>query len=67
MSQMVLRESSNFEETSDDEELSDWGLDDLRFANKLAKSKETVDKRLVDIYMLKKAHEKGVVFGFEND
>ena len=56
MSQMVLRESSNFEETSDDEELSDWGKDDLRYANKLAKSKDKVDNRLINIYMLQKAH-----------
>ena len=29
MSQMLIRESSNFEDTSDDEELSDWGKDDI--------------------------------------
>ena len=43
MSQMLIRESSNFEETSDDEELSDWGMDDHRYIEKLAKSKEKVD------------------------
>ena len=56
MSQMLIRESSNFEETSDDEELSDWGKDDLKYANKLALSTDRVDRRLIDLYMIKKAH-----------
>ena len=58
MSQMVIRESSNFEDTSDDEELSDWGKDDLHYANQLIKSKDKVDKRLVDIHMLKMSHQR---------
>ena len=58
MSQMVIRESSNSEYTSDDEELSDWGKDDLNYVNQLVKSKDKVDKRLIDIHMLKRSHHR---------
>ena len=64
MSQMLIRESSCFEETSDDDELSDWGMDDHKYIAKLANSKEKVDQRLIDLYMIKRAHQKGLHFGF---
>ena len=63
---MLIRESSNFEETSDDEELSDWGMDDQKYIDKLAKSEEKVDQRLIDLYMIRVAHQKGLQFVFEN-
>ena len=66
MSQMLIRESSNFEETSEDEELSDWGMDDQKYAEKLAKSEEKVDQRLIDLYMIRRAHQIGSHFGFDN-
>ena len=66
MSQMLIRESSNFEETSEDEELSDWGMDDHKYIAKLTNSKEKVDQRLIDLYMITRAHQKGLKFGFEN-
>ena len=64
----MLRESSNTaEETSKNEEqLSDWGMDDFRYAQKLVQSKDVVDRRLIDLYMIKKAHEKGVYYGFND-
>ena len=43
LSQMVIRESFDSQETSSDEELSDWGREDSRYAQKLAKSKDIVD------------------------
>ena len=55
---MVIRESSNSEYTSADDELSDWGKDDLNYVNQLVKSKDKVDKRLVDIHMLKRSHQR---------
>ena len=66
MSQMLIRESSCFEETSDDDELSDWGMDDHKYIAKLASSEEKVDQRLIDLYMIRRAHQKGLHFGFEN-
>ena len=44
MSQMLIRESSDSEETSHEEEDQyEWGKEYARYAEKLAKSKERVD------------------------
>ena len=44
MSQMLIRESSESEETSHaEDEHYEWGQEDARYAEKLAKSKERVD------------------------
>ena len=53
MSQMLIRESSNFEDTSVDDELSATNDGNLKEFNNLSKrminSKDIVDGRLVDI------------------
>ena len=52
-SRMVIRESSNFEETSSDEELDDVMRG--KIGNKIeqmTKSTNVVDKRLMDLYVL---------------
>ena len=56
MSRMIVRESSNFEETSDDEELDDVQRDKLgNRIEQMAKSSNTVDKRLMDLYIVNHA------------
>ena len=69
MSQMVVRESSNFEWTSSDEDLSDMNLDSKIFehARKMATSSNEVDKRLLNIFVMKQAHQEGLKFGFKNE
>ena len=57
MSQLIIRESSNFEETSCDSELSDWQRDNMQYARSMTHSTDKVDKRLISLYMMSKAHE----------
>ena len=66
MSQMVIRESSNLEETSSDNELSDWQRDNMAYAKRMAQSSNTVDQRLLNFYRIRKAHQKGIHLGFDN-
>ena len=56
MSQMLIRESSNLDETSADEELNDRGRMNKEFAKRLARSKGKVDRRLIDLFMIRRAH-----------
>ena len=66
---MVVRESSNFEGTSSDEELSDtlsrgeYGLNQVK---QITKSTDLVDKRLVNLFIYQKAAQEGLKFGFKN-
>ena len=53
---MIIRESSDFDESSADSELSDWQRDDMSFAKQMTQSGEKIDKRLIDLYQLSKAH-----------
>ena len=39
----------------------------MTYAKRMTQSTDKVDKRLINLYMLKKAHEGGHLFGFEND
>ena len=57
MSQLVLRESSNLEETSDDSELSDWQRDNMDYAKAIAESRNKVDERLINLYRIRKANQ----------
>ena len=63
---MIIRESSNLEETSSDQDLSDWGRDDMKFAERMTKSTNKVDNRLINLYRIRKAHEKGLQYAFNN-
>lgn len=56
MSQLVIRESSNLDETSDDSELSDWQQDNMDYAKALAESRNKVDERLINLYRIRKAN-----------
>jgi len=52
-SQLVIRESSDFFNTTSDAELSDWGKEEMQFAAKLACSKDPVDQRLRSLYNIR--------------
>ena len=64
MSQMIIRESSNLEETSDDKDLSDWEREDMRNMQHMFTSSNKVDQRFIDLYKVRKAHQLGVKIGF---
>ena len=64
---MNIRESSNFEETTESGELSDWQKDNMFCAEQLTASKKPVDKRLINLYMMMKARSLGHQFSFDND
>ena len=68
MAQMVLKdEGTNSEETSEDDELSDWQRDSMNYAKQLAASCDPTDKRFVDLYVCRKMAEGGVQLGFQNN
>ena len=54
------------EETSSDNELSDWQRDKMNLAENMVESHNRVDQRLIDIYRIRKAHQIGINFGFNN-
>lgn len=57
MSRLVIRESTDSELSSaEDFELSDWEMDKMLFANTMAVSKNKVDKRFINTYLIRKAH-----------
>ena len=57
MSQLVIRESSNLEETSSDDELSDLqGKDTMDYAKNMTLSDNKIDERLINLYRIRKAH-----------
>ena len=64
MSQMVIRESSNLDETSSDSELSDWQRDNMEYAKNMTMRVDKVDGRLINIYRIRKAHQMGIHLGF---
>ena len=65
MSQLVIRESSNLDETSEDAELSDWQRDNMDYAKAMTESQNLVDQRLISLYKIRKAHQTGKSLGFE--
>ena len=69
LSQLIVRESSNFEWTSDDADLSDKNRDSKinDHAKRMTTSTNVVDKRLLNIFVMKLAHQEGLKFGFKND
>ena len=67
MSQLIIRESTDFDETSDDSDLSDWQRDEMHYARGMTNSKDKVDKRLINMYLIRKAHQQKTYFGFDNE
>ena len=67
VSRMVVRESSNFEDTSSDEQLDDVFTEKLgNRIEQMTKSSNTVDKRLMNLYVVNQAQKDGVHFGFKS-
>ena len=54
------------EETSSDDDLSDWQRDKMDLAEIMVKSDNRVDQRMIDIYRIRKAHQLGINLGFSN-
>ena len=62
---MTLKnEGTNTEETSFDDELSDWQRDSMNYAKQLAASTNPTDKRFIDLYLCRKMGAEGVSLGF---
>lgn len=58
MSQIVVRESSDFDATSSDDELSHLRQNDFnKFIYQMVKSCDRTDQRLVNLYKVRKAHQ----------
>ena len=66
---MIIREddSQTSGGTSSDEELSDWQRDNMNYAQKMATSKDPIDRRFINLYIYRKATQKSIRFGLEND
>lgn len=64
MSQMVIRESSNLDQTSSDDELSDWQRDDLIYVKRMMRSSNKVDERLLKLYKVRMANRYNIHLGF---
>ena len=54
------------EETSSDQELSDWQRDNMNYAERMTKSDDKIDNRLINLYRIRKAHQTGIRLGFNN-
>lgn len=52
-SKLVLRESTDMEITSEDEELDELGNGSLQFISSMISSSDKVDKRLINIFKLR--------------
>ena len=63
---MTIQESHFEDETSEDEELSDWQKDNMDYAGKMMASTNKVDQRLINLYIFKKASQLGLHFGLRN-
>ena len=62
----MIWESSNLEETSQDEELSDWQRDNMAYAKQMASSIDKVDERFINLYRIKRAHQMGLNIGLKD-
>ena len=57
-SQLVIRESTDMEATSQDADLSDLGHGDMHFVGSMVQSSNCVDKRLINIYKLRQEEQQ---------
>ena len=69
MSQLVIDEERclSDETTSDDDDLDEYQKDCTQFAERMASSKNPVDKRFLRLYMLSKARDQNMHFGYNNE
>lgn len=64
MSQLVIHESSNLEETSSDREIN--ALDTMHYTERMALSSDKTDQKIINLYKIRKAHERGIHLWFKN-
>ena len=50
-----MRESDDLAKTSSDTELSDWKQEDIRFTERMTLSKNPSDKRMINLYKIRRA------------
>ena len=62
----MIRESSNLDETSSDEELSDWQRDTMVYVRRMMQSSNPTDQRLIKLYQVRQANNAGINLGFTN-
>ena len=68
MSELVLQESSDLNDSSSDDELNLIKKEASNYTfKKMIKSKDKVDKRLLDQYLIQQAHRRGVPLSFKDD
>ena len=66
MSQLIIRESSDFgKESRSSSDFSDWKRDRMDYARAMTFSKKNSDKRFIKLYKIRKAHEIGIHIGFD--
>ncbi len=66
MSQMVIRDSSNLDESSSDDELSDWQRDDMIYVKRMMQSSNKVDARLLRLFKVRQADKFNIHLGFNS-
>ena len=52
---MIIRDSTDFSNTSLDDEIDYWERENKNYYRAVATSTDKVDKRIVDLYLLRKA------------
>ena len=57
-SQLIIRESSDLVNTTSDAQLSDWQREDMTFTKKMTLSQDPFDKRLVQLYKIRRAETR---------
>ena len=60
-SRLVIRESSDLVNTSDDDELSDWNREDMTFTKRMTSSKKSSDTRMVNLYKIRRAETRKTI------
>ena len=59
----MIRESSDLVLTSSDAELSDWKKEDMTFTSRMTSSKNPSDKRMINLYKIKRAETGRTIEG----
>ena len=66
MSQIVVHESSDLNDTSEDDELENLHKNDPKvFAKQMVRSKNSADQRFINMYRVRNAYSRGVPIGFK--
>lgn len=63
---MVINESSDLGESCSSSDRNDLPRDTINYAYKMFASQDKVDKRLIELYRIGKAHDNWIDLGFKN-